>query len=126
MLGREVGGRGSSSSAGPAQSGAAGLHHVVELLGHQRLHVRDVVHAVLRPQVALDLEGAAQNGAHDHLVLFPAAPSIPWLRHVAVRLLRHVGQIDAEAEHVAAVPLMLLSAELAGVGAEGGAQAFAS
>merc|ERR1712096_280143 len=85
-------------------------------------YVRDIMHHVPRGEVARELERAAEHRADDHAE--PAAPTtrLLGLGAVAVRLLRHVREVDAEAEHVAPVPLVSLDTVLARVAAERGAE----
>mmetsp|Transcript_81161 Transcript_81161/g.241830 ORF Transcript_81161/g.241830 Transcript_81161/m.241830 type:complete len:530 (-) Transcript_81161:453-2042(-) len=101
------------------------LDHLLQVVG-EGADVGHVVHGVPLPQVARELQGAPQHLADGEPVAAPAARALLRPRAVAMRLGGHVGEVDAQAVHVAAAPLVPLRAVLALVAAQRGAQALAA
>mmetsp|Transcript_33838 Transcript_33838/g.110729 ORF Transcript_33838/g.110729 Transcript_33838/m.110729 type:complete len:381 (+) Transcript_33838:398-1540(+) len=101
------------------------LDHVLQLVA-DGADVADVVHCLLVLEVARHLEGPAQHRAQHHAEAAAAIGQQLGLRAIAVRLLREVREVDAQAEHVALVPIMPLHAMLAIVVAQRGAEPLAA
>jgi len=89
------------------------VNHVIHSLISQSPHVYHIMHRMWLPEVALDLEGLAQNRANDHPISLTPCLSSIGLGHIPMRLLCHVCQVDSQTVHVTLAPLMLLSAILA-------------
>jgi len=67
----------------------ARLNHRVNLIHTEGSNLRHIVHGIRALEVAFNLESSTQHGTNNHAIL-PAPTSHTRLRHVAVRLLRHI------------------------------------
>jgi len=89
------------------------VNHVVHSLISQSPHVYHIMHRMWLSEMALDLEGLAENRANDHAISLTPRLSSLGLGHIPMRLLCHVCQVDSQTIHMTLTPLVLLSAVLA-------------
>lgn len=103
----------------------ARFHHRINVISGECTHIGDIMHRLPTPEVTFDLEWPPKNRTNNHAVSSATSNHL-WLRHIAVRLLSNVREVDAQAEHVTPVPFVFLRTILAIVVAERGAQALAA